>query len=169
MPSTVDFIRQQGFTAEGCEDGLFAALMFQPRVVAAVVIVSAVLQSPWLFLALSIVLWWGALVPQRNPFDVVVNHAMTRRGRLAVMPAAPAPRRFSQAMAGSFAVSIAIALLAGAVRLAWLLEGIFAVASMSVVVRRFCLPAYVYALLWPGTRPTPCPQTFAVTRLPVKL
>ena len=162
MPSTVDFIRQQGFSTEGCQDGLFAALMFQPRVIAASVIASVVLQSPWLFLALSIVLWWGALVPRRNPFDAFINRVMTDRARLAAMPSAPPPRRFSQAMAGSFALSIAIALFAGAVRFAWVLEAIFVVASMSVVTRRFCLPAYVYHFLWPGTPATPC----SVTRLP---
>ena len=158
MPSTTDFIRQQGFSTEGCQEGLFAALMFQPRVIAAGVIVSAVLQSPWLFLALSIVLWWGALVPRRNPFDAFINRVMTDRSRFAAMPSAPSPRRFSQAMAGSFALFIAIALLAGAVRVAWLLEAVFVVASMSVVTRRFCLPAYIYALLWPGRPATPCPQ-----------
>jgi hypothetical protein len=103
------------------------------------------------------VLWWGALVPRHNPFDVVVNRVMTHRIRVTAMPVAPAPRRFSQAMAGSLASSIALLLFAGALRVAWLLEAIFVVASTSVVVRRFCLPAYVYALLWPGMTPTPCP------------
>ena len=108
MPSTVEFIRQQGFSTEGCQEGLFAALMFQPRVIAAGVIASAVLQSPWLFLALSIVLWWGALVPRRNLFDAFINRVMTDRSRLAAMPSAPAPRRFSQAMAGSFALPLVL-------------------------------------------------------------
>ena len=34
MPSRVDFVRGQGFTTEGCQDGLYSALMFQPRVIA---------------------------------------------------------------------------------------------------------------------------------------
>jgi hypothetical protein len=156
--STVDFIRQQGFSTEDCQDGLFAALMFQPRVITGLVIAGAVLQSPWLFLALAAVLWWGALVPRRNPFDVFVNRVMTRRIRLAAMPTAPSPRRFSQAMAGTFALSVALARLAGMLRTAWLLEAVFVVASTSVVARRMCLPAYIYGLLWPGTPVTPCPQ-----------
>ena len=65
-PSKVDFIRQQGFTTESCQNGLYSALMFQPRVIAGVVISSVVLQSPWLFLALSTVLWWSALVPDQD-------------------------------------------------------------------------------------------------------
>jgi hypothetical protein len=157
-PSKDDFIRQQGFATEGCQDGLYAALMFQPAVIAGAVIASTILQSPWLFLALSAVLWWGGLVPSHNPFDAFVNHVMADPKRLAAMPAAPPPRRFSQAVAGTVAMSIAMMLFAGAFYLAWLMEGVFIVASTSVVVRRFCLPAYVYHLLWPRSPATPCPS-----------
>ena len=78
--------------------------------------------------------------------------------RLGAMPAAPPPRRFSQAVAGTFAMSIAMALFAGLSPAAWLLEGVFVGGSMSVVVRRFCLPAYVYHLVWSRTPATPCPS-----------
>ena len=111
--SKVDFIQQQGFTTEGCQDSLYSALMFQPRVIAAAVISGVVLQSPWLFLALSTVLWWSALVPSRNPFDAFFNRVMADPMRLAFMPAAPEPRQFSQAVAGTFALSIAMTLFAG--------------------------------------------------------
>jgi len=158
-PSKLDFIRQQGFTTEGCHDGLYPALMFQPRVIAGVVIASAILQSPWLFLVLSTVLWWSAIVPSHNVFDAFFNYAIAGPMRLAVVPAAPPPRRFSQAMAGTFAMSIAITLLTGASHAAWLLEGVFVAASMSAVVRRFCVPAYVFHLLRPGTPATPCPTS----------
>ena len=159
LPSKVDFIRQQGFTTEGCQDGLHSALMFQPRVIAGVVISGVVLQSPWLFLALSTVLWWSALVPSHNPFDAFFNHVMADPMRLAAMPTAPPPRRFSQAIAAMFAMSIAMTLFAGASLAAWLFEGVFVAGSMSVVVRRFCLPAYVYHLLWSRTPATPCPSS----------
>ena len=157
-PSKVDFIRQQGFTTEGCQDGLYSALMFQPRVIAGAVIAGVVVQSPWLFLTLSAVLWWSALVPRHNPFDAFFNRVMADPTRLAAMPAAPPPRRFSQAMAGTMAMSIAMTLFAGASHAAWLLEGVFVAASMSVVVRRLCLPAYIYHLLWTRTPATPCPR-----------
>jgi hypothetical protein len=78
--------------------------------------------------------------------------------RLAAMPAAPPPRRFSQAMAATFAMSVAITLFAGASHAAGLIEGVFVVGSMSAVVRRSCLPAYVFHLLWPRTPATPCPS-----------
>ena len=158
MPSKVDFIRQLGFTTEGCQDGLYSALMFQPRVIAGAVISGVVLQSPWLFLAMSTALWWGALVPRHNPFDAFFNHVMANPTRLAAMPAAPPPRRFAQAVAGTVALSIAMALFAGASHAAWLIEGMFVAASMSVVVRSFCPPAYLYHRLWPRTSATPCPS-----------
>ena len=132
--------------------------MLQPRVIAGVVISGVILQSPWVFLALSTVLWWSALFPGNNPFDAFFNHVMADPMRLAAMPAAPPARRFSQAMAATFAMSIAMTLFAGASLASWLLEGVFVAASMSVVVRRVCLPAYVYHLLWPGTPVTPCPS-----------
>lgn len=40
-----DFIRQQGFTTGACQDGLYSALMFQPRLVGGVVL-GIMLQSP---------------------------------------------------------------------------------------------------------------------------
>jgi Domain of unknown function (DUF4395) len=159
MASQVDFIRQQGFTAEGCRDGLYSALMFQPRVIVGAIISGVILQSPWVFLALSTVLWWSALVPSHNPFDAFFNHVMADPMRLAAMPVAPPPRRFSQAMAGLVAMSIAVTLLAGVSHAAWLFEGLFVAASMSVAVRRVCVPANVYHLLWSGTPATPCPSS----------
>ena len=157
MASNVDFIRGQGFTTEGCQDGLYEALMFQPRVIAGLVVSGVVFQSPWLFLALSTVLYWGALFPSRNLFDAFFNHVMADPKRLAAMPAAPPPRRFAQSIAGAFAMSIASTLFAASPA-AWLFESVFVFGSMSVVVRRFCLPAYVYHLLWSGTPATPCPS-----------
>jgi len=159
MRSKLDFIREQGFTTEGCQDGLYTALMFQPRVIAGTVITGVVLQSPWLFLLLTAVLYWGALFPGRNLFDALFNRLMADPKRLAAMPAAPAPRRFAQAVAGSLALSIAMTLFAGASPAAWLLESVFVAGSMSVVTRRFCLPAYVFHLLWSGTPATPCPSS----------
>jgi Domain of unknown function (DUF4395) len=157
MRSKLDFIREQGFTTEGCQEGLYTALMFQPRVIAGLVISGVVFQSPWLFLALSTVLYRGALFPGRNLFDTFFNHVMADPKRLAAMPAAPPPRRFAQAVAGTFAMSIALTLFAGVSPAAWLLESVFVAGSMSVVTRRFCLPAYVLHLVWAGVPVRPCP------------
>lgn len=63
--SPLDFVRQQGFTGSEpiARQDLYAALMFQPRVIGVVVLAGILLQSPVVFLVLSVVLWWSAFVP----------------------------------------------------------------------------------------------------------
>src|SRR5688500_204984 len=113
MRSKVDFVRRQGFTTEGCRDGFYSALMFQPRVIGVVVASSVILQSPWIFLVLSTVLWWNALVPSHNPFNAFYNRVLADP-RLVLLSAAPPPRRFAEGLAGALAMVITIALFAEA-------------------------------------------------------
>jgi Domain of unknown function (DUF4395) len=145
--SRIEFIRQQGFAAETADEQLYVALMLQPRVIGAILSFGIVVQSPWLFLALSAVLLWSALVPTRNPFDAIYNHAVARPRGLRPLGAAPAPRRFAMGMAGTVALTIGIALLVGAVITAWVFEGLFAVAVMQVVFADVCGGASLYHLL----------------------
>jgi hypothetical protein len=75
MDAKRNFILQQGLDSpveESCPIR-FSALMFQPRVVGSIVLLAVVLQSPTIFLILSGVLWWSALLPRLNPFDAVYN------------------------------------------------------------------------------------------------
>jgi hypothetical protein len=145
--SRIRFIRQQGFATERADDQLYTALMLQPRVIGAIVVLGIVVQSPSLFLVLSAVLLWSALVPTRNPFDAIYNHAVARPRGLAPLGAAPAPRRFAMGMAGTVALTIGVALLAGAAITAWVFEGLFAVAVMQVVLGDVCGAANLYQLL----------------------
>jgi Domain of unknown function (DUF4395) len=144
--SEIQFIRSQGFTTVHPDHRLYVALMFQPRTIAGVMALGLVLQSAWLFLALSAVLWWGTVVPRRNLFDAAYNCLAYSRG-LPRVPVAPAPRRFAQAMAATVALVIGAALLAGATRMAWFFEGLFTIALISVVVGRVCAPANLYLRL----------------------
>jgi hypothetical protein len=145
--SEVQFIRQQGFTNVDPDHRLYVALMFQPRTIAGVLALGLVLQRGWLFLALAIVLWWGAVVPTRNLFDAAYNRLVAYPRGLPSIPIAPAPRRFAQAAAGTLALAIGAALLAGATATAWALEGLFVLAVISVVVGRVCAPATLYLLI----------------------
>ena len=158
LRSKVEFVRQQGFTTEGCQDGLYSALMFQPRVVAGVVALGIILQSPWVFLTLSTVLWWGAFVPAHNPFDAFYNQLMTNP-RQRLLTAAPPPRRFAQGMGATVGLVIAVALFAELSLTAWLMEGVFAAAEVAFMVGRFCVGAEVYQLLWPHTPARQCPPS----------
>ena len=145
--SRVRFIRMQGFTTPHVDDELYSALMLQPRIVGATVALGLVVQSPSLFLALSALLLWSALVPTRNPFDAIYNHAVAGPRRLSPLGIAPAPRRFAMGMAGTVALTIGIALLSGAVITAWVFEGLFAVAALQVVLGDVCGAANLFHLL----------------------
>jgi len=125
----------------------YSALLFQPRLVALVVLVAVILKSPLLFLALAGVLWWNALFPRWNLFDVLYNRIVAvRPGRIALSPA-PGPRRFAQGMAGTFALAIGVSLL-----LAWhvtaiVLEVLLILAVGALVFGSFCLGSFIFHLL----------------------
>ena len=144
-----NFILQQGFDGP-TRDGLalrYSALLLQPRIVGTAVAVGIVLQSPWVFLVLSAILWWSALLPRLNPFDIAYNLLLSDRGGRPRLTPAPAPRRFSQGMAGTFALAIGAALLAGARTPAYALEAFFLAAAASVALGGFCVGSFVYHVL----------------------
>ena len=117
--SRVRFIRQQGVTTPNVDDNLYSALMLQPRIIGVIVVLGIAVQRPLLFLILSAVLLWSALVPSRNPFDAIYSYLVARPRGLAPLDVAPAPRRFAMGMAGTVALTIGIALAVGASHTAW--------------------------------------------------
>jgi hypothetical protein len=145
--SRVRFIRQQGVTTPNVDDNLYSALMLQPRIIGVIVALGIAVQRPLLFLILSAVLLWSALVPSRNPFDAIYNYLVARPRGLAPLDVAPNPRRFAMGMAGTVALTIGITLAAGASRTAWVFEGLFAVAVIQVVFGDICGAANVHLLL----------------------
>ncbi|HEU4689913.1 MAG TPA: DUF4395 family protein [Vicinamibacterales bacterium] len=145
--SEIHFIRSLGYTTLHPDHRLYVALMFQPRLIAGVLVLGLVFQSAWLFLVLSAVLWLGAAVPARNLFDAVYNRFVACPGHLPRLGVAPAPRRFAQATAATVALIVGVALLSGATLTAWIFEGLFAIGSMMVVFRRICGPAILFLRL----------------------
>src|SRR5829696_1676024 len=106
-----NFILQQGLCepAAGTCGVMYSALLFQPWVVGFWVVVGTILQSWIAFVILGVVLWWSAAAARFNPFDAIHNMILGRTRGLA-LTAAPAPRRFAQFMAGSFALAIGLSL-----------------------------------------------------------
>jgi Domain of unknown function (DUF4395) len=142
-------VRQQGFgdpPAASCAR-LYSALMFQPRLLAGIILLAVLLQSATMFLVLAGILWWNVLVSPRNPFDALYNRAVAAPRNLPSLSPAPAPRRFAQGMAGTILGGAGLALLAGRPLLAWILEGLVVVALGALVFGRFCLGSYLYHLL----------------------
>ena len=144
-----NFILQQGLDSPpeaGCP-ARFSALMFQPRVVGSIVLAAVLLQSPAIFLALSALLWWNALVPRWNPFDAVYNLASADRPGAVRLGPAPPPRRFAQGMAGSFALAIGLLLLAERAAAAAVLQVLLLAALAALIFGRFCLGSFLYHLI----------------------
>jgi Domain of unknown function (DUF4395) len=145
--SRVNFIRQQGFEAvdaRSCES-LYTALMFQPRVVGILMVAGVLLQATPLFLTLSAVLVWSALVPAVNPFDRLYDTLVGARNAIPGVP--PAPRRFAQGLGATFLLLIGLSLRQGLDTLAWVLEAFVLIAIGLVITGRFCFGSFAFHLL----------------------
>ena len=142
--SRLQFIRSQGFLDPHPDDHLYSALMLQPRIVGVVTVFAVLLQTPWLFLALSAALGWSALVPAQSMFDAIYNSVVARPGGLVPLAAAPAPRRFAGGLAAILTLAIGAALLADARGTAWALQAVLVLALGAVVFGRTCAAADLY-------------------------
>jgi hypothetical protein len=146
MTAELNFVRQQGFkdaAPEAC-GYQYPALMWQPRAIGILVLVGLLFQAWPYFLALSILLWWNAALPRLNPFDALYNYFVAMpKGRPRLGPA-PGPRRFAQAMAGTFTLAIGVALLMGWNTLAWATEILLLAALAALIFGRFCSGSYLF-------------------------
>jgi Domain of unknown function (DUF4395) len=148
MTGQVNFVRQQGFrdaTSEGCSL-LYPALMWQPRIIAALVLVGLVFQWWPYFLAQCALLWWNALLPRFNVFDALYNRFGAKPKGLPRLVPAPGPRRFAQGVAGTFMLAIALSLASDRIVLAWVFEGFLLAALAALIFGRFCLGSYAFHL-----------------------
>jgi hypothetical protein len=150
MASTAEqnFIRQQGFPDapdESCH-ARFSGLLFQPRVLGVFVLAGLLTQSAQLFLALAVLLAWNVAIPAWNPFDHLYNRLVAGPGGKPPLTPAPAPRRFAQGMAATFMLLIGLSLALGWKAVAWVAEGMLAVALLALVFGKFCLGSYLYHL-----------------------
>lgn len=147
--SVGNFILQQGLDATADESSKvrYSALMFQPRAVGAIVLLAVILQSPAIFLALSGILWWSALLPRWNPFDALYNRTLGSRPGAVRLSPAPPPRRFAQGMAGSFALAIGVLLIFGMGAAAFVVQALLIAAIAALVFGKFCLGSFTYHLL----------------------
>ena len=144
-----NFILQQGLEDPGPQDThrRSEALLFQPRLIGLLFLVGITFQSPAVFLGLWAVLWWSALLPRLNPFDALYNLTLGTRASAIRLGPAPAPRRFAQGMAGTFALAIGVMLQREWFITAYVLEGFLGAAIVALVFGRFCLGSYIYHLL----------------------
>ena len=144
-----NFILQQGLPAQSptaCTT-LAGALLFQPRVIGVIVVVLTALQYAPGFIGLGFALWWNALFPSENPFDAVYRALSLRNPDAPALPVAAPPRRFAQALAGTTALLIGIAIIRGWWTAAYALEAFLLVALAALSFGRFCFGSFFYYLL----------------------
>ena len=147
--SVLNFMKQQGFeddSPSACANR-FPGLGFQPRVVGILVVAGIILRWPALFLSLSGVLYWCALLPSLNPFEAFYNAVIASPSGRPLLGLAPTPRRFAQGLAATFLLAISLALWEGWLITAYSVEALLVVAISAVLFGNFCLGAYLYHLL----------------------
>jgi Domain of unknown function (DUF4395) len=143
-----NFIVQQGFSpscATTC-DLQYSALLFMPRLLGLAFLAAAILRLPNLFFALGVLLWWCVVAPRFNPLNALYNWVMAPVSGVTLTPA-PAPRRFSQFLGGSFALAIAASQTTGAHTTALVLQAILLAAVAAVVFGGFCLGSFLFHIL----------------------
>jgi hypothetical protein len=148
MTAELNFVRQQGFrdaSPEAC-GYQYPALMWQPRAIGILVLVGLVLQAWLYFLALSALLWWNVVLPALNPFDALYNRLVAKPKGVPRLGPAPGPRRFAQAIAGTFMLAIGLSLLSGLSSLSWALEALLLGVLGALIFGRFCLGLYLFLL-----------------------
>jgi hypothetical protein len=148
-PVVQNFMKQQGFGDEPKDacDMHFAGLYFQPRIVFAVVLFGLLLQSPWIFLVVSAVLWWNVLVPGLNPFESAYNRFVAGPRGAPPLGIAPGPRRFAQGMAAAFTLAAGACLVQGWTVASWIFQGFLVVAFSALLFGKFCMGAWVFHVL----------------------
>jgi hypothetical protein len=148
MAAEVNFVRQQGFTDAPSEVCVYKypALMWQPRVIGILVLAGLVFQAWPYFLAMWALLWWNVALPRFNPFDAAYNHFVAKPKSLPRLGPAPSPRRFAQAIAGTFMLGIGLSLFFGWTTLAWVFEAFLLAALAGLIFGRFCLGSYLFLL-----------------------
>ena len=143
-----NFIVQQGFSPS-CQttcDLQYSALLFMPRLLGLAFVTAAILRLPTMFFALGVLLWWCVVAPRLNPLNALYNWVMAPVSGVTLTPA-PAPRRFSQFLGGSFALAIAASQATGARTTALVLQAILLAAVSAVVFGGFCLGSFLFHIL----------------------
>ncbi len=151
MTSSVEhrFMQQQGFfDADGSACvAHFRALRFQPSIVGPLILLGIILQSRYLFAALSTLLWFGMVSPRWNVFEALYNMVVAGPLRKEKLTPAPAPRRFAQGMAATFMLVVAVALSMGWYWIAVAFQAFIVVAFVALLFGKFCLGSYIYHLI----------------------
>lgn len=127
--------------------GLWIGLRFSPALCVAGSALGAALASPAVLLAMAATALTGGFLTSRHPFDYLYNAALRPLLGGPEVPPSPAPRRFACQLATPWLVAIAVAFIAGAPAVAWVLAVPLLFVAATVTITNWCLPSFIYGLL----------------------
>jgi hypothetical protein len=142
-------LTMQGYGSLSDEErrSLWLGLRFSTGLCFAGIALGAALASPALLLAMAVTALIGGFVAPKHPFDYLYDVALRPLLGGPTAPPSPAPRRFACQLAAPWIVAIAVAFLAGAPALAWILAVPLLLVAATVTTTNWCLPSLIYGLL----------------------
>jgi hypothetical protein len=143
------FLQQQGFLNDNKDmaKNHYNALLFQPIIVSATMLIAIIIQSATIFLVFSGLLWTNTIFPKANPFERLYVKTIGKSRGVGDLEPAPAPRRFMQGMAASLMLIAGLAILSGFTIMSYIAQGLILIAFSLLLFGKFCVGAYVYHLL----------------------
>lgn len=110
-------------------------------------IVATALGIPAVFYALALTALAGAIAPW-HPFDLAYNLGIRHLVGRPALPPNHAARRFACALGAAWLVATALAFQAGAAPAGYLLGGALALAGVIVTFAGFCIPSFLFNVLF---------------------
>jgi len=127
--------------------GLWLGLRFSPALCLAGIALGTALASPAVLLAMAAVALIGGFLTPKHPFDYLYDAVLRPLLGGPAVPPSPEPRRFACQLAAPWIAAIALAFLAGATAVAWVLAvPLLAVAAVNTTTN-WCLPSLIHGLL----------------------
>jgi hypothetical protein len=142
-------LTMQGYGALGDGDRrrLWLGLRFAPALCLTGIALGTALASPPLLFVMAGSAALGGFVLPKHPFDYLYDAALRPLLGGPEVPPSPPPRRFACQLATPWILAIAIALLAGAATVAWVLAAPLLAAGAVVATTNWCMPSFIYGVV----------------------
>jgi hypothetical protein len=142
-------LTMQGYGAlsDGERRSLWLGLRFSPALCLTGIAVGVALASPALLLVMAGTAAVGGFLTAKHPFDHVYDAVLRPLLGGPSVPPSPPPRRFACQLATPWIAAIAVAFLADAAAIAWVLAVPMLVVAAAVTATNWCLPSFIYGLL----------------------
>lgn len=139
-------LTMQGYGRLGDSErrGLWLGLRFSPALCFAGIGLGMALASPALLMAMAATALLGGFVMAKHPFDYVYDAVLRPLLGGPSVPPSPLARRFSCQVATPWVTAIAIAFLADAPMLAWILAAPLLLVAAIDATTNWCFPSFIY-------------------------